>query len=559
MTQPAQSSYPSWAEYQDTAWQSSVFRALLIALLAASVAAGPVAIFRALAPWRLAYVLPLAFGVALEGVISTARLGKPAWRNRRDLAYRLGEIVALLLVVRLAVWGFSAGWPTLSQMAHWLRTPGDFLDGEFVMIALTLLMTWTLAVNTASDFVQLAIQPDEVAAREGHTWGDSRSAWRLFIPVARGDIMGQFARRWLWGGMLLITLAALSRVSMTTDEARLVKLAISRLGLPREVVVALLVYFLAGLLLLSDARLAVLRGRWFNQRIEIAPSVLRKWHFSSVLMLALVAGLALLLPLGSTGRLGQAVEWLMALAFRIVLALLSLLSLLFWLLSYPLRLLSESGSEAQPVAAPALQIPTQAEVAWHFPDWLGGAVVWATLALMLGYLLFTYLRAQGVLEGRWFARFRALRFWWGARRARIEAFLGPRLAALRVRSRYSRIKRAALVPRASLRPQDLPPREKVRYLYLQALVLAAERGLVRPPHKTPLEFMHDLESNWPDAEEDVQQITAAFVAARYAPREIAPAEIGVVQRIWGRLAQAFRSQVGASSGAPHERGPGERQ
>lgn len=559
MTQPAQSARPSWAEYQDTAWQSSVFRALLIALLAASVAAGPVAIFRALTSWRLAYVLPLAFGVALAGIISTARLGRPTWRNRRGLAYRLGEVVALLLVVRLAVWGLSAGWPALSQLAHWLRTPGDFLDGEFVMIALTLLLTWTLAVNTAGDFAQLAIQPDEVAVREGHTWGDSRSAWRLFIPVARGDIMGQFTQRWLWGGMLLITLAALSRVSVTTDEARLVRLAISRLGLPRELVAALLVYFLTGLLLLSDARLAVLRGRWFNQRIEIAPAVLRRWHFSSVLMVALVAGLALLLPLGSTGRLGQAVEWLMALVLRIVLALLSLLALLFWLLSYPLRFLSDSGSEASPLAEPALQIPTQTEVTRHFPDWLGGAVVWVVLALVLGYLLFTYLRAQGGLEGRWFARLRALRFWWGARRARIEAIVGPRLAALRARSRRGRIVRSALASRPALRLQDLPPREKVRHLYLQALALAAERGLARPPHKTPLEFMHDLESSWPDAEEDVQQITAAFVAARYAPREIAPDEIGVVQGIWRRLAQAFRAQVGASTGASHEAGPVERQ
>lgn len=561
MTQQAPSQQQFFADYQDTAWQASVFRALLIAVLAASIAAGPVVLCRALTSWRLAYVLPLALVVALEGVTSAHRLGRPAWRIRRGLGYRLGELVVLLVIARLAVWAFSAGWPTLGQLAHWLRQPGDFLDGEFVLVSLTLLLTWSLAANTASDFVQLAIQPDEVAAAEGHTWGDSRSAWRLFIPVARGDIVGQFARRWLWGGMSLITLAALSRVSMTTNEARLVRIAISQLGLPRDVLLALLVYFLAGLLLLSDARLALLRGRWFNQQIRIAPSVLRGWHLSSILLLVLVAGLALLLPLGSTGWLGRAVEWVIALVFRLILVLMSLLSLLFWVLAYPLRLLSSASGEAPPIPAePPSVIPTQAEALLQLPDWLGGAVAWGALALAAGYFLLTYLRAQGRPEGRWFTRLRALRFWWAARRARIGAIVGVRTTALRARLRRGGAAHSAAPagPRASSHLGALPPREKVRYFYLRTLALAAERGLVRPPHKTPLEFMRDLEASWPDAGEDVAQLTEAFVAARYAPREIVPGEVGAIQAAWRRLAQVFRTAAAAEDGV-HEEGPGGRQ
>src|SRR5512135_741698 len=49
----------AYAEYQDGPWLRGLFRPLLIALVASSLAAGPLAVLRLAAPGRLGYLLPL--------------------------------------------------------------------------------------------------------------------------------------------------------------------------------------------------------------------------------------------------------------------------------------------------------------------------------------------------------------------------------------------------------------------------------------------------------------------------------------------------------------------
>ncbi len=274
----------TFADFHDTGWRTGFFRALLIAVLAASAVAAPAAVLRLLMSWRMVYLLPLALSAALLGVFDTVRLGRPDWRDRRGLVFRLGEIMLLLVVAQIVIWSSAAGWPTGAEIARWLRHPGVFFTGELVATGLLLLSAWGLAVLVTGDFLDLAIQPDEVAARESHEWGDTRSQWRVFRPVGRGEIVGRFAQRWVWGGVILVMLAALSGLSMTQDAASILKFSFSRPGLPPDVVAGLLCYFLSGLLLLSDARLAVLRGRWYNEGVEVAPGVMRRWHAIGTLM-----------------------------------------------------------------------------------------------------------------------------------------------------------------------------------------------------------------------------------------------------------------------------------
>jgi len=88
----------------------------------------------------------------------------------------------------------------------------------------------------------------------------------------------------------------------------------------------------------------------------------------------------------------------------------------------------------------------------------------------------------------------------------------------------------------------LPPRERIRYFYLRTVRRAAERGLARPVHETPLEFAGDLEVSWPDAGEDVRELTAAFLAARYTARDLSLADARTAQPVWRRIMRAFRER-----------------
>ncbi len=538
------STHRTFTNFHDTDWRTGFFRALLIALLAASAVAAPVAVLRILMSWRMTYLLPLACLAALVGVFDTVRLGRPDWRERRGLVFRLGEILLLLVVAQVVIWSTATGWPTGTEIVRWLRHPDVFFTGELVATGLLVLSAWGLAVLVTGDFLDLAIQPDEVAAHESHGWGDTRGQWRVFRPVSRGEIVGRFAKRWIWGGVILVMVAALSGLSMAQDAASLLKFSFSQPGLPPDVVVGLVCYFLSGLLLLSDARLAVLRGRWYNEGIEIAPAVMQRWHLTGTFMVLVVAAAAMLLPLGPTGRLGQALEWLIALTMRLMMMLALLFSLLMTLLLYPLRFLLKQGNDgsAVPPRGPIWDIPTQIEATRRLPDWLGGALLWVVVVLVGGYLVAAYLRAHGRLLGGIGGRFGRLYLWWRSRRTRFSQAIQARVA-LRARRVRSHNRQTSLTER-SLRPGELLPRERIRYLYLQAIQRAAERGLERPAYRTPLEFASDLDASWPDAESDVQELTEAFVDARYTPRDIPVAEAQSAQSAWQRLMAALRRPAG---------------
>ncbi len=314
-----------------------------------------------------------------------------------------------------------------------------------LLVGVLVVLAWVLAVAVTSDFQELAIQSDEVAARESHAWGEPESHYRAVRPVSRQDILVRFATRWTWGGLPMVLLAGLSRVNIS-EGGRSLRFGLGELGLPPDVLVGMLCYFLAGLFLLSDARLAVLRGQWYNQRVEVAAPVFRRWHWNSLFVLLAVAAVALLLPIGSTGPLTRALEWLLALLVRAGMVVSFLLSALLSLLLYPLRWLFADG-ESAPAAAPApLELPTQTEMIsqMQIPDWVRGAVVWVVVALVGGYLLFNFLRGHGLLKGRWFVWAYNLRYWWRARKSQLDAALQSGLGALRERLRRSRAGELAL-------------------------------------------------------------------------------------------------------------------
>ena len=542
----------TYQDFYDETWNTGLFRPVLIALIAASAIAGPLAIMRAFADWRLAYVLPMALLVALGGVYSTNRLGKPRWRDQRGLLFRLGEILLILVILRLAVWLFSTGLPGVNDFGLWLRHPGAFFDGQFIGVGVLLLMAWGLAVSMAGDFLDMAIQPDEVAAHDSAFSSESRSQMRVFRPMGRAEIMGRFATRWAWGGVFLVACAAISRVEVVAESENPFNLGLGSLGLSPDILAALLCYFIAGLVLLSQSRLAVLRGRWYNQDIDVQPSVLRRWHVNALIALLVVAGIAALLPIGSTGPFARVLETILGFLMRVFYFAMSLLTLLLTLLLYPFRKLFEAQEDAAPSAMPELSAPTQAEAVSRLPDWLGGAVVWVVVGLIVAYFLFNYLKAQGVFNGRWATYWQRLLYWWRARWSQLETTAGAAIKEVRRRLRPAGSAALDAASFSRVRVGRLPPRERVRYYYLKMISRADERGVERPAAATPLEFARTLDEEWPDAEMDIEALTDAFLAARYAPVEIEREQVTQTQEAWRRVMRALRGKVASAAAPPEE-------
>ena len=527
-----------YAEWQDGPWLQSLFRPLLIAVVATSFMAGALAVLSYLSSEPLGYVLPLAFLSTIEGVWRPRQLGRPAWRDRRGLAFRLGELGLIIVAARLAEWLFSTGLPTAGTIYGWLRQPLSFFDPQFVLTAALLALGWGYAVRMTSDLSELGIQAYEYAARVTRL-KSLASADRPYRAGGRSELLQGFMLRWAWGGLLLVILASTTRISAQMEPGSGLRFNVLQSGLPFGTLLPLICYFVAGFLLLSQARLAALRGNWYNEDIAVAPSILRRWQILGVLLVLLVAGVAGMLPLGSTTGLSNILSFFLGLLIQVFYFLVALILMLFGLLLLPFQFLFRQGQVPPPDFSQILrdQVPTQQEAVRRLPEWLGGAVFWTVLALVVGYLVISYLNAHGVSGTGWGAGWERLRYWWRARWARLRGAVMQARSALRVRlaANLPPLPSASGLRARIIRPGSLPPRERVRYFYLSTLRRAAQRGIERPAHKTPLEFVGDLRQQWPDADEDLEALTQAFVDARYDNDPIVPEQAREVQPVWRRL------------------------
>ena len=61
-------------------------------------------------------------------------------------------IILLLVLFRIAVWAFSAGWPSLDDLKLWLRQPVAFLDNQFLFFGIWIVMAWGLAIGITGYF-----------------------------------------------------------------------------------------------------------------------------------------------------------------------------------------------------------------------------------------------------------------------------------------------------------------------------------------------------------------------------------------------------------------------
>jgi hypothetical protein len=177
-----------------------------------------------------------------------------------------------------------------------------------------------------------------------------------------------------------------------------------------------------------------------------------------------------------------------------------------------------------------------------------------TSALVLGTIFWLVIAAAAVAAVLFFLHNRGYRlnqpgmrrFWRDLRRwlATLWGDIAAGATAVRetIQERLSRERPSAPPPAPSrfVRLNALSPREKARYFYLSTARRAEEKGVPRAPGETPLEYVHDLQTNWPDAREDIETLTAAFVEARYG-RDPIPAEaVSPIQAAWRRARAALK-------------------
>ena len=100
--------------------------------------------------------------------------------------------------------------------------------------------------------------------------------------------------------MVMTLMAALSTFEVAQFATVERVFDIARLGLRPAMLFALLLYFLAGLWLLSHARLLRLNAQWLADGVGKDAGLERSWQRSSLTLLLIIALAAAFLPIGST-------------------------------------------------------------------------------------------------------------------------------------------------------------------------------------------------------------------------------------------------------------------
>ena len=520
---------------------------LMIATLVTALLLGAVVLVRLLEPeplWR--FLPPVIFLVALESVYTTRWLQHPDRRQLNGPLYRLAEITVIATVLRLLTWALGDGVPGWEMWRTYYLSPLEFFDGVYAVYLAAGFFAWERGSTFGGLFNRLALSHAEIAFYSlPHKEQRARHADRP-IDRERPAAFASLARNWLQGGFVLAILAGLTTVDLTSLAGSDTIRNVGRLGLQPDMLLALLVYFLLGLWMLSYGRLIMMQARWASDSVSAGKKMASKWLRSSLALILGTALVAAFLPIGSTFAISMVLNAIVQLAIVFMQFFFLLFALIPVFLLSLLGLAAPGGEDVVEPApmAPLPSPPTSSPLDETTALILGG-IFWFAVAVVAAVAVFFFVRERHYrLEGgnvrSWWQRLIAwLRTLWQGASGRAAA-LG-RAVRIRLPARETGGESGRL-PWRFLRIGKLPPRERVRYFYLSIVRRAGEKGVERMKSETPAEYAGDLKDEWPGAEGEIEALTGAFLEARYSRRDFEEEDVNPVKRAWKEVRATVRGQ-----------------
>ena len=485
----------------------------------------------------------LLFFIALEGIYTTNWLNHPRQLPLDRAAYRAAELLLLIILVLIAnQFIFGQGIPEREMLLEYLRAPQIlFLNWHFLIMVLLAAIIWRMAIHLSQIFTKLQISEFELRYHSLPLAQRKARAEDQPIQISRSELVDDFLRFWLIGGLLLVVATGISTLGQQSVEKFMAPLASGRTNLEPRLLSALLLYFIIGLWLLSQARLMHVHARWLLNSINTDEDARRKWQRTSLVILAFVVLVATFLPIGSTSALSQIINvvlfWALAIAYFIIL----LLVLPFAML---LAFFSGKGIEEvtpPPPLEPNFMQPPLENSASQLGETLAMVLssgFWTVLIIILILALLFYFRERG-LDGlgpvrnlRLGERILAwLREFWSRLHGQVRS-LQDTLLLLRESENSDEEAQAGRPRWRFLRVSNLSPRDQLRYFYLSTIRRAADKGVKREAADTPNEYAEDLKQSWPEAKEGLDNLTQAFLMARYSDKDISAEDLPPVKGTW---------------------------
>lgn len=484
--------------------------------------------------WEGAYLVFLGALVALEAFY-TQRTRKrlfildPEW-----VVFYLAEFLVFILALKLFQLFSHGSAGILAQIIAMRQNfVGGFFNNEYLINLFLILIVWFVSVSFATPVDILRV--DQRALRIEEEVG---------ISAERAVARHRLADQVLFLGVIMVFLTSLLHFEPASgwfEEAT------TRLG-----VINVILYFVLGLVLLSLTQFTVLQMRWSLNHVSISRELSARWAGYSLLFLAILGGIALLLPTRYTEGILLILAWLVSL----ILTLFAFISWLVTILVFTLAALFASlfGVSPPPMEAPPLAMPTpvpppQVESIIRIPAYLVAILTTIIVLAVVAYLLVYYYRGrrQDVAQLRrfpllaWLASaWRWLVAWWRGARRQVVQMVGEGIGRLRPARRIP----SPPSPWGYTSLRRMTPRQRIIFYYQGVLRRGEQSQVPRHPSQTPYEYAARLspalQVTPEQVEQDLQLITEQFVEARYSQHEISSEQVSRVRQSWEHLKRALR-------------------
>lgn len=507
-------------------WADYLFRPILLTSMITCLSISLLALVKTVNPaWHGAYFLIAMILVTIEAIYSFYVL-----QSRRSdvvvVRYRLVEWGLIFLCLK----GFTYSnkpwtfiWRDLRLIG---QTPLDIFSPEFVMICLLSVVAWVSATGTMADFED------------------------LYNPLTfRSAVIGPFHRlrqRFFVGGGILVFISGLILVTTQKGLSGLVNFERANV---EGLIINVLLYFMLGLVMLSQAQLTMLLTRWEIQQVPVMHGVVKRWTTYGLTALALITLVVLFLPtrysLDFLTTAHLTLQFIFDGLFFLFQIMVLILSLPFALLTslFDIPLLEEGEIAPSPTLTP--ELPAQeAPTPYPWLEVLRSLAFWLTITLISIYLIRAYFKEH---PGLW-TWLKSVRFlglflnWgtglWGWLSGLVRAggaLLPQRLVRNSAKGKGVQSTRWVW-PRLGL----MTPRQQIMHYYLNTLQRSAKIGIVRRKDQTPLEFEPILGETVTDQQDEVHLLTEAFVRARYSQHPFNTEDAALIKTVWRQIRTALR-------------------
>jgi hypothetical protein len=498
---------------------------IFVAIMMSCTAVTAVNLAQRLAPeWEGGYLPWLCFVISLVAIYSQQRLRRTADLDASPGVYRLGEIIVILVVIKLIIYIWTGFEHLRTDISLWQEDfLYNFFNAEYLYSIFVVFLVWVLSSMYGEDLVNLEGDVDILQT-------DSLDG----MVSNRGAVQQRMAGRIFTVGVIMVFVMSLIRMDIgilwRTESAS------------RQGVVHVLAYFVIGLALLSLTQLSTRRVIWAWERIPVSQGLVRRWAGYSLAFLLLIMAIAFILPTGYTLGFLPTMQYLLGGLLAVAYALVMLvITPIFYLLSWMVRLFGlKPTTDNTPLNMERLftqmpQLAGKSPPPWW--DILKSVLLWGILIGVVGYAVYIYIHQNRDLA----AKLRRLpgmawlvKAWrWLVVRTRMSVASVPKVVQAgldRLRASTRRVKTTDHWRFVNLRKLDA--QQRILFYYLALIRRADELGLPRKPWQTPNEYTHSLKPNLPEAENDLETMTGEFNEARYTQHSIGNEQVGSMKQAW---------------------------